>query len=187
MSWPEVSSVWVIVAGGCCAATSTVAVWVIAMSLIVAETVSGPSVSELTDPLATPLASVGAAGCVTSAVPVTASVTVAPLIGLPKASFAVTVIVEVAPGATDVGDATTVDWASETGPGVTVTVGVCVIVVVSILAVTVFVPAPVELIVPVATPFASVVSGGCVSVLPVPVAVNTTVAPLSGLPLVSFA
>lgn len=67
----------------CDATTLTVAVWVIAMALIVAETVSGPSVSELTDPLAIPFASVGAAGCVTFAAPLPASVTAASLIGLP--------------------------------------------------------------------------------------------------------
>ena len=158
-----------------------------AVPLIVADTVNAPAVVELTDPLATPLAFVTAAGWVTFAPPVAASVTVAPLIGLPLASFAVTVIVEVAPGATDVGEAVTVDRAAETVAGVTVTVAVCVMVVPSIWAVTVLVPRSVDEIVPVARPLASVVAEGCVSVLPVPVTESTTVAPLIGLPLASFA
>src|SRR6266542_2328079 len=49
----------------------------------------------------------------------------------------------------------------------------------------VFASATVELSVPVATPVASVVPVGCVSVLPPPVAASTTVAPLTGFPLVS--
>ena len=53
------------------------------------------------------------------------------------------------------------------------------------VAETVFTPAPVELNVPVATPFASVVPLGCVRVLPLPVAARTTVAPSIGLPLAS--
>ena len=68
-----------------------------AVPSIVADTLCTPAAVELTDPLATPFASVGPAGCVTFAVPVAASETVAPLIGLPLASFAVTVTVEVAP------------------------------------------------------------------------------------------
>src|SRR5258705_10388497 len=40
---------------------------------------------------------------------------------------------------------------------------------------------------PVATPLAFVAPAGCVSVLPLPVADSTTVAPLIGLPLVSRA
>src|SRR6266540_3996074 len=49
----------------------------------------------------------------------------------------------------------------------------------------VFASATVELSVPVATPVASVVPVGCVSVLPLPVAASTTVAPLIGFPVVS--
>src|SRR5439155_991226 len=45
----------------------------------------------------------------------------------------------------------------------------------------------VEPSVPAATPLAPVVSLGGVSVLPVPVAASTTVAPLIGVPLASFA
>ena len=56
-----------------------------------------------------------------------------------------------------------------------------------IVADTVFDPAAVELKVPVATPLAFVVPPGCVSVFPVPVANNATVAPWIGLPLASRA
>ena len=119
--------------------------------------------------------------------PVAASTTVAPLIGLPLASFAVTVIVEVPdPAAIEVGAAVTVDCEAETGPGFTVTAAVCVMAVPFAVAETVFVPVTVELSVPVATPLELVVPLGWVRVLPLPVAASTTVAPLIGLPLASF-
>src|SRR2546427_9493793 len=86
----------------------------------------------------------------------------------------------------DVGEAATVDCAAETGPAQTVTVAVCVISVALAVAESVFDPVTVELSVPVATPFALVVPLGCVSVLPLPVAASTTVAPLIGAPLASF-
>src|SRR5258708_39981027 len=56
-----------------------------------------------------------------------------------------------------------------------------------IVADTVLLSATVELRVPVATPLAFVVPTGWVSVLPVPVAASTTVAPEIGLPNWSFA
>jgi hypothetical protein len=116
---------------------------------------------------------------------VAASATVAPLIGLPLASFAVTVIVDVAvPTAIDVGAAATVDWAAEAGPAVTVTLAVWVMPVPLAVADTVFACATVELRVPVVTPLASV-AAGWVRVLPLPLAASTTVAPLIGLPLAS--
>jgi hypothetical protein len=60
----------------------------------------------------------------------------------------------------------------------TTTVAVCVMATVLIVAETVFEPAAVELRVPVATPLASVVPTGCVSVFPgVGVAASVTVAP----------
>ena len=113
--------------------------------------------------------------------PVAASTTVAPLMGLLFASLAVTVIVDV-PTSTSikVGEAATVDRASETGPGETVIPAVWVIAVPFAVAETVFAPATVELNVPVATPLASVVPLGCVRVFPLPVAASTTVAPLIG-------
>src|SRR5438093_5313460 len=77
--------------------TTTVAVWVIATASIVAETVFDPAAVEESVPVATPLAFVVPTGWVNvfPAVGVAVSVTVAPSIGLPFASFAVTVIVEV--------------------------------------------------------------------------------------------
>src|SRR2546421_2172 len=138
-----------------------------------------------------PLASVVPTGCVSvfPAVGLAASTTVAPAIGLPLASFAVTVIVLVSvPALIDVGAAATLDCAAETPPAVTVTVAVCVMATVLIVADTVFAPAAVDESVPVATPLASVVPTGCVSVFPaVGVAASTTVAPAIGLPLASFA
>src|SRR5213083_224881 len=75
--------------------TTTVAVCVIATALIVAEIVFDSASVDASAPVATPLAFVGAAGCVSVFPdPVAASTTVAPGIGLPFASRAVTVIVE---------------------------------------------------------------------------------------------
>src|SRR6266567_1197512 len=168
--------------------TVTAAVCVMAVPLIVAETVFVPATVELKVPVATPVASVGPPGCVSVfPLPVAASTAVAPLIGLPLASLAVTVMVEVAlPAAIDAGAVVTVDCAADTGPGATVTVAVCVMAVPLAVAETVLVPAPVELRVPVVTPVASVVPLGCVRVLPFPVAASSTVAPVIGLPPASF-
>src|SRR5216683_1534957 len=170
------------------AVTTTVAVWVIAIVLIVAETVFDSATVELKLPVATPLALVVPTGCVrVFPVPVATSTTVAPAIGLPLASFAVTVTVD-APLPAVIGDvAVTVDCAAETVPAVTTTVAVWVIAIVLIVAETVFDSATVELKLPVATPLALVVPTGCVRVFPVPVATSTTVAPAIGLPLASFA
>src|SRR5438132_8685659 len=76
--------------------TTTVAVWVIATALMVADTAFDPAAVELKVPVTMPLASVVPSGCVSvfPAVGVAASVTVAPWIGLPLASRAVTVIVD---------------------------------------------------------------------------------------------
>jgi hypothetical protein len=99
---------------------------VIATALIVAETVFPSATVELSVPVATPLAFVVPAGCVSVLpVPVAANTTVAPEIGLPPASRAVTVIVEVSlPAVMEVGVAATVDWAASTAPAVTVTAAV---------------------------------------------------------------
>ena len=170
--------------------TTTVAVWVIATELIVADTVFEPAAVDESVPVATPFASVVAAGWVSvlPVVGVAASVTVAPAIGLPFASRAVTVIVD-APLAAVMGDvAVTVDCAAETAPALTTTVAVCVMATELIVADTVFDSAVVELSVPVATPFASVVAVGWVSVFPVVgVAASVTVAPWIGLPFASRA
>jgi len=100
----------------------------------------------------------------------------------------VTVIVALPlPAVSDVGSAATVDCDADTGAEFTVTIAVCVTAVPSTVAETVFVSATVELNVPVATPLALVGPVGWVSVLPLPVAASTTVAPLIALPLASFA
>src|SRR6266566_3699575 len=100
------------------ACTTTVAVGVIATPLIVADTVFDSAEVELSVPVATPFASVGPLGWVSvfPVVGVAARTTVALGIGLPFASRAVTVIVEVPPPAV-IGDvAATVDWLADTVP-----------------------------------------------------------------------
>src|SRR5438034_7146184 len=95
--------------------TTTVAVCVIATALIVAEIVFDSASVDASAPVATPLAFVGAAGCVSVFPdPVAASTTVAPGIGLPFASRAVTAIVDV-PLPAAIGDvALTVDGRADT-------------------------------------------------------------------------
>src|SRR5438132_306595 len=160
--------------------TTTIGASVIASPLIVAETVFDPAAVDARLPVATPLASVVPTGCVNvfPVVGVAASTTVAPATGLPLASRAVTVMVDV-PLPAVIGEvAVTVDCAADTAPGFTTTVAVCVIATALIVAEIVFVSAVVELNVPVATPLALVVPTGCVNVLPVVgLAASTTVAP----------
>src|ERR1041385_468254 len=98
--------------------TVTEAVCVMAVPLAVAETVLVPVTVELSVPVATPLELVVLLGCGrVLPLPVAASAPVAPLIALPLASFAVTVIVDVPLPAT-IGDvALTVERAASTGPG----------------------------------------------------------------------
>src|SRR6202166_2164710 len=158
--------------------------------LIVADTVFDSATVALSVPVATPLAFVGPTGCVSVLpVPVAASPTVAPLTGLPEASRAVTVIVDwLLPLDAVIGEvALTVDSVPDTAPALTTTVAVWVTATALIVADTVFDSATVALSVPVATPLAFVGPTGCVSVLPVPVAASTTVAPLTGLPEASRA
>src|SRR6059036_1980315 len=168
--------------------TTTVAVWVTPIPSIVAEIVLDSASVDASVPVVTPLALVVAAGCVrVLPPPVAASTTVAPCTGLPLASRAVTVIVEV-PLPAVIGDvALTVDWLADTAPAFTTTVAVCVIATALIVAEIVFDSASVDASVPVATPLAFVVVAGCVSVLPDPVAASTTVAPGMGLPFPSRA
>src|SRR6266852_4568472 len=168
--------------------TTTVAVCVTATALIVAETVLDSAAVDARVPVATPLALVVPTGWVSVLpVPVAASTTVAPGIGLPFASRAVTVIVDPVPPAVIGEVAATVDWVPETAPAFTTTVAVCVIATALTVADTVFDSATVDDRVPVATPLAFVVPTGWVSVLPVPVAASTLVAPVIGLPSASFA
>src|SRR5438552_8209851 len=76
--------------------TTTVAVCATATPLIVADTVFDSATVELSLPVVTPLVLVVVAGCVSVfPVPVAASTTVAPASGLPNASRAVTVMVDV--------------------------------------------------------------------------------------------
>src|SRR5436189_177441 len=136
--------------------TTSVAVCAFAIELIVADTVFEPAAVDVRLPVATPLTSVVPTGCVRvfPVVGVAASVTVAPWIGLPLASFAVTVIVEL-PLPAVIGDvAVTVDCVPDTVPGFTTTVAVCVMATALIVADTVFEPAAVDVRLPVATPFA---------------------------------
>src|SRR5256884_9551772 len=94
--------------------TATVAVWVTPTPSIVAEIVFDSARVDDNVPVATPLAFVVAAGCVrVLPPPVAASTTVAPCTGLPLASRAVTVIVEV-PLPAVIGDvALIVDWLAD--------------------------------------------------------------------------
>src|SRR2546426_1099737 len=170
--------------------TATVALSVLAAHPIVADTVFEPAAVEVSVPVATPLASVVPTGCVRvfPVVGLAASTTVAPWIGFPFPSFAVTVMVEV-PLPAAIGDVdVTVDCAAETVPTFTTTVPVCVFAAALIAADSALAPAAAQLSVPVATPLALVVLTGCVSVFPVVgVAASTTVAPAIGLPFASRA
>ncbi len=97
---------------------------------IVAVTTLGPRRHACdTRPVVTPFASVAVAGCVTFVhpVPVTARVAVAPMMGRPSVSLAVTVIVlEPDPAMIVSGLAMTVLCAALTGATVAVTTAVCV-------------------------------------------------------------
>ena len=140
----------------------TFAVWVIRMPLMVAETVFCSGTDEPSVPVAMPRASVRLAGWVrVLPLPVAERTTVAPLIGFPLASFAVTVIVELPTRIMIVvGEALMVDCEADTGAAVTVTLAVCVIAVPLAVAETVLVPAVVERRLPVATPLALVGPAG---------------------------
>jgi len=145
--------------------TVTLAVWVSAtLPSTAADTVLVSAVVELSVPVATPLASVGPAGCVSVLfVPVAASATLAPLMAFPYASVTVTVmVVKLDPvlAVIVVGEALTVDVTPLTAAGVTVTVAVCVIATPLIVPETIFDAATVELSLPVATPLSSVVPTG---------------------------
>src|SRR5438046_638868 len=140
--------------------TVTAAVWLIATPLIVAEIVFPPVPVELNVAVNTPLASVlPVAGASAFPVPpVTVRLTLAPLIVLPLASRAVTVIVELpAPTTTPVPAATPLRSEADTAPGVTVTLAVWLIATPPIVAEIVFPPVLVELNVAVNTPLPLVV------------------------------
>src|SRR5205823_9753767 len=151
-----------------------------------------PASVELKAPVIWPLVLVVPAGCV-SVIPVAgfaASVTVAPLTGLPLASLTVTVIVLALDPELAVivlGAAATSDWVALAPAGFTVTGAVwATLTVLFTMALTVFAPAAVELNEPVICPPAFVVPAGCVNVLPVAgLTASVTVAPWIGLPLAS--
>src|SRR2546428_10549946 len=112
------------------AVTTTVALCVTATPSTVAVTVLDSATVALKVPVATPLAFVVAPGWVrVLPVPVAAITTVAPAIGLPKASRAVTVIVDgLAPLEAVMGAvAATLDCPPDTPLAVTTTVAGCVI------------------------------------------------------------
>src|SRR5439155_6525710 len=111
-------------------------------------------------PVATPLAFVVVVGCVrVFPVPVAARTTLAPAMGFPEASRAVTVIVAWLPPleAVIAAVAARLDCPADTPLAVTTTVAVWVIAAASMVAETVFDSATVELAVPVPTPLAFVV------------------------------
>src|SRR5947208_3313021 len=108
------------------AVPTTAAVCVTVTASIVADTVFASAVVDDSVPVATPLAFVVPRGCISvfPVVGVAASVTVAPAIGFPFASRAVTVTVDVPLPAT-IGDvAVTVDWVAATAPAVPIVVDV---------------------------------------------------------------
>jgi len=107
--------------------TLTNAVWVIVAPPMAAPTVLDSATVELSNPVVTPLALVGLAGCVTVfPVPDAASNTNAPGIGLLNSSKAVTVIVlALDPFDAVMGDvAVIVDRETDSGAGATVTLAV---------------------------------------------------------------
>src|SRR5512143_4121293 len=171
--------------------TVTVAVWVIGVPPIVADTVLVPVVVELRAPVATPVALVAPAGWVSVLpVPVVDNTTVAPPTGFANASRAVTVMLEATPPPLAWmldGEALTVDVPAETGPALTVTEGCTVSGMPFTVAVTTFTSATVELRDPVAVPFEPVTPTGWVIALPVPVAASVTDAPEMGFPKASRA
>src|SRR5437764_6325270 len=129
------------------AVTATGAVCVIATLLIVAETVRSPAPVALNVAVRTPVVgSVVPLGGVSvlPAPPVTVRKTLAPPIGLPAASRAVTVIVAEPPAVIDAGAASTVEVVADTGPTVPVAVNVTGLPLIpdpAAVAVSVFVPA----------------------------------------------
>lgn len=112
------------------AVTVTLADWLMAVALIVAEIVLVSATVEDRDQMACPLPLVVAvrlAGVVLLPVPEMASVTVAPAITLFAPSLAVTVMVEVLDpvlAGIVAGEAETVELVADTVPAVTVTVAV---------------------------------------------------------------
>jgi hypothetical protein len=164
---------------------------VIATVLIVTETVFDSATVELSVPVATPLALVVPTGWVSVfPVPVAASTTVAPAIGFPLPSFAVTVMVEL-PLPAVIGEMTlTVDCVADTAPAVPVAVNVTGLPESDPdVAVSVFVPAVGLSVheVSVAMPSVPVLTAVVGAIVPLPAAgVNVTATLATGLPFASF-
>src|SRR5436190_2109921 len=119
------------------AVTVTPAVCVIATVLIVAEIGCASCRDELNVAVRTPVVGsvVPVAGVSVFPVPPAAvRLTLAPAIGLPFASRAVTVMVDEPPAGIEAGAAATVEVVADTAPAVTVTPAVCVIATVLIVA-----------------------------------------------------
>ena len=154
-----------------------------------AVTVWVPAPVELNDPVASPFTSVVAGWVIVLPLPLTASVTATPFIGLPLPSRTVTPTVELPPAANAIGDASTEDNDAEMGDaaGFTVTAACWVIATPLMVADTSLISATVERRLPVISPSPPVVPEGWVRVLPLPVEARTTVAPLIGVPLPSRA
>src|SRR5512144_656867 len=164
------------------AVTVTVAVWVRSTMPAVAEMTVVSATVELSEPVTTPFPFVAPPPVSVLPLPVAWSPTDVPLNGLPYASRTVTVIVELPlPWTIVVGRAVTVERTASAGPGFTVTTGCSASAMPPATAVTVWVPAPVELNDPVASPFTSVVAGWVI-VLPLPLTASVTATPFSGLP-----
>ena len=161
----------------------------IAVPLIVADTVFASATVDASVPLVTPLPFVTAGWPSVFPVPDEASTTDAPLIRLLKASRAVTVTVLAGPPASiELGDAVTVEVVAETGPGFTTTVGCAVSTVAPpTVTTTVFDSAIVDVKEPVITPEAFVVPAGCVTAFPAPLTVNVAASPGIGFPFASRA
>ncbi len=169
--------------------TVTLAVCVIVVPFAVAVTVFAAATVELKVPVIWPLAFVVPTGCVSVLpVPDAAKVTVAPLTGLPNASFTVTVsVVALEPELAVIvpGAAATVDWLALAGPAVAVAVNVTGLPVrVPELAVRPFAPATVPRVqeVAVAIPLAFVDTGVVGFTVPPPdVTAKVTATPTTGL------
>jgi hypothetical protein len=172
------------------ALTVTVAVCVtVTAPFTVAVTVFVPATVALSVPVIWPLAFVVPTGCVNVfIIPVAASVTVAPLTGLPAASFTVTVMVAtLAPELAVIvlGAAATSDWLAFGAPAVPVAVKVTGLPPSPLeVAVNVFVPAVVPSVhdVTAAMPLPLVVTGVVgLTVLPPDATANVTATPATGL------
>jgi hypothetical protein len=166
------------------AAVKVIPVLATATASTVAVRTGDPVARDETLPVATPAASVVAAGWTSVAEPVAERTTTFPGTGFPYASFTVAVTVAFVPSSgTDVGFAARAEVAALGAAGVNVTVaGVEMATGPGRLAVTVFASAFVEESAPLAWPLASVAAEGCVIVFAVPVLAKVTATPGTTFP-----